>query len=86
MSKNLSAIVAHVALLLAVVIVIGILGSFRTGTSAGAEKFTGELEENATIRVLENDTAIKQGYLAEPIAVMLYSRYSSLNAPMSSAR
>lgn len=67
MSRNLSAVVAHVALILAVVIVIGILGSVASGTSAGAEKFTGQLEENVTLRVLENDTAIKQGYLAELI-------------------
>ena len=31
----------------------------------GKTKFTGELEKNAVIRVLENDTAIKQGYLSE---------------------
>ena len=68
MSKNLSAVVAHIAILLAVFIVCGLLSSVAAATDAGAAKFTGELEENATLRVLENDTAIKQGYLAELIA------------------
>ena len=31
-------------------------------------KFTGELEQNIVLRVLENDTAIKQGYFAELLA------------------
>ncbi|MDE6442615.1 MAG: extracellular solute-binding protein [Clostridia bacterium] len=68
MSKNLSAIIAHCALILAVIIVIGILGSIASASqSTGAEKFTGEIERGATIRVLENDTAIKQGYFSELI-------------------
>lgn len=68
MGKNMSAIIAHAALILAVIIVIGILGSIASASrGTGAEKFTGELERGATIRVLENDTAIKQGYLSELI-------------------
>ena len=62
MGKNLSAIIAHFALVLAALMVIGILGSIASAKQGGgAEKFTGELEHGATIRVLENDTAIKQG-------------------------
>lgn len=69
MGKNISAIIAHVAIILAVLLVIGILGSIASaGQVEGSEKFTGELERGATIRVLENDTAIKQGYLSELIA------------------
>lgn len=37
-------------------------------STSGSSKFTGELEENVTIRVLENDTAIERGYFAELIA------------------
>ncbi len=69
MGKNLTAVFAHAALLLAVIIVIGILGSIAAGADGGsAEKFTGEIERNVTLRVLENDTAIKQGYLSELIS------------------
>ena len=69
MGKNISAIMAHIALILAVLLVIGILGSIASAKkSEGAEKFTGELEHGATIRVLENDTAIKQGYLSDLIS------------------
>ncbi len=69
MGKNISAIMAHVALVLAVLLVMGILGSIASAKQAeGSEKFTGEIERGAVIRVLENDTAIKQGYLAELIS------------------
>lgn len=79
MGKNLTAVVAHAALLLAVIIVIGILGSVANASqNSGAEKFTGEIERGAVIRVLENDTAIKQGYLSELIAAFNkeYSEYN----------
>ncbi len=46
--------------------------STGTGDSAaegtGSSLFTGALEENVTIQVLENDTAISEGYFAELIA------------------
>lgn len=38
-----------------------------TAQSAGSSVFTGELEQNVTIRVLENDTAISKGYFQELI-------------------
>jgi arabinogalactan oligomer/maltooligosaccharide transport system substrate-binding protein len=36
-----------------------------SGTTTASNKFTGELEQNVTLRILENDTAIQQGYLKE---------------------
>lgn len=38
-----------------------------TNTSSGSPLFDGELEQNVTIRVLENDTAIERGYIGELI-------------------
>ncbi|MDE5896591.1 MAG: extracellular solute-binding protein, partial [Clostridia bacterium] len=66
MKKTLPAIIAHTAIILAVIIVMGILGIIAAGVEAeGSEKFTGELERNVTLRILENDTAKEQGFLKE---------------------
>lgn len=66
MRKTLTALIGHFAFILAVIITLGTLGLIADGAQAtGAEKFTGELERNVTIRILENDTAKEQGYLAE---------------------
>ena len=67
MGKNLSALVAHIAVIVAIIITLGLVGAFAAGASAGqgSDRFTGELEEGATLRILENDTAIEQGYLQE---------------------
>lgn len=66
MRKTLSALIAHIAVILAVIITLGTLGIIAAGvSSSGAEKFTGELERNVTLRILENDTAKEQGYLKE---------------------
>jgi len=66
MRKTLSALIAHIAVILAVIITLGTLGIIAAGGNAsGAEKFTGELERNVTLRILENDTAKEQGYLKE---------------------
>lgn len=66
MRKTLPALIAHIAIILAVIIVMGTLGVIAAGVSAeGNEKFTGELERNVTLRILENDTAKEQGYLQE---------------------
>ena len=35
----------------------------KTKTSSASSVFNGELEQNVTIQVLENDTAISKGYL-----------------------
>ena len=43
-------------------------GPSENNEDAIFEKFEGELERNVEIKVLENDTAIKQGYLDELIA------------------
>ncbi len=66
MRKTLPALIAHIAIILAVIIVMGTLGLIAAGLDAdGNEKFTGEIERNVTLRILENDTAKEQGYLEE---------------------
>ena len=66
MRKTLPALIAHIALILAVIITVGVLGVIAAGVSAeGSEKFTDELERNVTLHILENDTAKEQGYLKE---------------------
>ncbi len=63
MKKVIAAISVHLVLIIALLSVLGAI-SGTTETEA-VNKFTGELEKNIVIRVLENDTAIKQGYLKE---------------------
>lgn len=66
MKKTLPALISHIAVILALVIVMGVLGIIAAGVAAdGNEKFTGELERNVTLHILENDTAKEQGYLKE---------------------
>ena len=66
MRKTLPALIAHIVAVAALIIVIGVLGIIAARVSAaGQEKFTGELERNVTLRILENDTAKEQGYLKE---------------------
>lgn len=66
MRKTLPVVIAHFAVILALIIVMGILGIIGSGVAAEkTEKFTGELERGATLRILENDTAKEQGYLKE---------------------
>ncbi len=66
MRKTLPALIAHIAVILAVIIVMGTLGLIAAGLGAdGNDKFTGEMERNVTLRILENDTAKEQGYLEE---------------------
>lgn len=60
--KKLILIVLHLAVILVLLITLGLR---PTEAEVETEKFTGELERDVTIRVLENDTAIKQGYLKE---------------------
>lgn len=49
----------------------------QTVQSTGSSVFTGELEQNVTIRVLENDTAIGKGYFDELITAFneAYAEY-----------
>ncbi len=68
MSKNISVIMVHaVAIILVIVLIgtMGILADARSGSDPNVDKFTGVLEQDVTIRILENDTAKEQGYLAE---------------------
>ncbi len=66
MKKTLPALISHIAVILALIIVMGVLGIIAAGIAAdGNEKFTGELERNVTLHILENDTAKEQGYLKE---------------------
>lgn len=66
MRKTVTALISHIAIILSLIIVMGILGLIAAGVSgAGNEKFTGEIEHNVTLRILENDTAKEQGYLKE---------------------
>ncbi|MDR1094128.1 MAG: sugar ABC transporter substrate-binding protein, partial [Clostridiales bacterium] len=60
-----AAVAAHVLAITGVLVGFGITSGRERG--AGHEKFTGVLERGATIRILENDTAIKQGYFGELI-------------------
>ncbi|MCD8373215.1 MAG: extracellular solute-binding protein [Clostridia bacterium] len=64
MKKSVPVICAHFVIILAVIIALGVASVVNGSTEAeGNEKFTGELETNCTLRILENDTAKEQGYL-----------------------
>ena len=66
MKKTLPALITHIAIVLSLIIVMGVLGIIANTVDAeGNEKFTGDLEQNITLRILENDTAKEQGYLKE---------------------
>lgn len=66
MKKTIPAIVVHFIGISALIIILGVLGIIASGTDTeGNEKFTGEIERNITLRILENDTAKEQGYLKE---------------------
>ncbi len=66
MKKTIPALMIHFAVVLAVMIVMGVLGMLAIQIDHDKnEKFTGELEHNVTLRILENDTAKEQGYLKE---------------------
>ena len=56
------ALTAHIAVILAIIIVFGVISVVtKDGNAEGSEKFTGELERNVTLHVLENNTAKEQG-------------------------
>lgn len=75
MKKIIAAIAVHLALILTLIVTVGLTGAMTE--AEGSDKFTGELENGCTLRILENDTAIKQGYLAELISAFnqKYSEY-----------
>jgi arabinogalactan oligomer/maltooligosaccharide transport system substrate-binding protein len=62
MWKSFTVLTAHILAVIFIIIVFS--GNERVQTDA-VNKFNSILEKNITIRVLENDTAIEQGYLAE---------------------
>ncbi len=64
MRKNMLAILAHVLVLAILLTSFGVKGLNRDDIQ-GQEKFTGELERNVTLRILENDTAKETGYFRE---------------------
>ena len=61
MKRNLSAILAHVLVLSLLLTTFGVISLQRSEDTAQM-KFTGELEPNVTLRILENDTAKETGY------------------------
>ncbi|MDE6505238.1 MAG: extracellular solute-binding protein [Clostridia bacterium] len=65
MKKILPALIAHIAVILAIVISFGVISVTADRSASGNEKFTGVLERNVTLHVLENNTAKEQGYLKE---------------------
>ncbi len=60
----MAAVSVHLALVIVFITVVGAFNVFgnNEGTQS-TDKFTGELERNVTIRILENDTAKETGYL-----------------------
>lgn len=66
MNKTIPALILHIVVIVTVVAVVGSLGLIADSVAdEGSEKFTGELEQNVVLRILENDTAKEQGYLKE---------------------
>ena len=65
MKKILPALIAHIAIILAVIIAFGVISVTADRSTSGNEKFTGVLERNITLHILENNTAKEQGYLQE---------------------
>ncbi len=64
MKRNIFALIAH-ALVLAMLLTGFGLVSLQKKQSQVQEKFTGVLERNVTLRILENDTAKEMGYFQE---------------------
>ena len=67
MTKTLSLFLAHAFIVIALITTFGVLGLQREEQEA-QERFTGVLEENVTLRILDNDTAKETGYLDELLA------------------
>jgi len=64
MKRTIALLLANVSVLLGLFTAFGILG-LRREEQNGRERFTGELERNITLRILENDTAKEKGFLQE---------------------
>ena len=64
MKRNILALISHVLVLTVLLTIFG-SRSLQRNESQVQGKFTGELERNVTLRILENDTANEKGYLKE---------------------
>lgn len=64
MTRNIMALTAHALLLAILLTSLGVM-SLSRDDAQGQTKFTGELERNVTLRILENDTAKEKGYFQE---------------------
>lgn len=64
MVKTAALFLAHIMIVAALLTTFGILGLQRDEQEA-QERFTGELEQGVTLRILDNDTAKETGYLEE---------------------
>ncbi len=64
MTKTIALFLAHALAVIAVLATFGVLGLQRDDQEA-QERFTGVLEENVTLQILDNDTAKETGYLDE---------------------
>lgn len=63
-AKNIVAISVHGVAITAIIVTMGVLGMVAKGNDSPMDdKFTGELERNITLHILENDTAKQEGYL-----------------------
>ena len=65
MRRSAVVIAIHALLIVAVIVLVGVLGLIASLSRdvLGKSKFTGVLEQNVTLHILENDTAKEQGYL-----------------------
>ena len=64
MKKNMIALISHVLVIAILLTVFGCLNLHHEEAQAQV-KFTGELERNVILRILENDTAKEKGYFKE---------------------
>lgn len=64
MKRNILALTSHVLVLAILIAIFGCISLQRSEAQSEA-KFTGELERNVTLRILENDTAKEMGYFQE---------------------
>lgn len=65
MKGNIISLALHGLILCSTIITFGVLSLNDDSLKEVQSKFTGELERNVTIRILENDTAKESGYLSE---------------------
>ena len=81
MTKTIALFLAHALAVIAVMTTFGVLGLQREDQEA-QERFTGVLEENVTLQILDNDTAKETGYLDE----LLNARWTPTWAPIPTSK